>query len=425
MTRTRLTSGQRELQYLRASKDMLKSGTSIRPKRLFKQLFSLINPFAFYLIDGIFSVLLNVEVSLFNEARHNILRESSISLPGLYPAAVRPAIEENVSINNVTRAITRDEQRERGRYSIGFAPIIWITGFLVAFAPEDIRLQFTTRALQFGDIPQFYSEVFKRTRTSTCGLFYIKPALLKFSQNAFLMKFPEFRNSILDPSFLYTNNGIQNLFSVLAYLRNAEGNYVPFVKATIQSLPEINSGDTTRALAIGTENITDPYSPYQTSSSKTSWFTDSCVYVTSGHAYGKTVEATHVVDSLLVMQIHSDTNDLDSHKSTIYKNLSSVNEMVHVNATTMMACQHIVHRVFGIEPNPSRDRRTVNTPKTEEHSDVPTTDPSSNSFVNNIIDRLKTSSTNELRSLTSLLKQLIPLLRIKKNKEFLQLLFAS
>lgn len=331
----------------------LPSGVKITPYVLKTTVFSIINPFFILIsIPDIVQLILNSEVFLFNKSEHNIFRETLVSHPGFVTNVTRPVVEDRFITTRTSslRTTVRDESNERGRYSVPITFFIWIIAHLLAYAPSEIRSRFTEEAIRYGYVPTFISEVFKRTRQSYCGDFFITPTIAQGCFRFIRTGFSEYVGTFLDPSVLFTPGGIASLISFFAIMNASGGNYIPFTAADTTSLPPLQSGYTTKFNSISL--CYDKESTFTDDTEQFDFPLNTEVCVVPGHSYGNNIESVHVTDAHLIHQVISEDTGFSGFFNDKYYlafNLTANKLTSTFNSTA--AATHIVMRVTGVITN--------------------------------------------------------------------------
>lgn len=286
------------------------------------------------------------EVVQFPESKQNIFRETAVNYPGIGTSTQRSVVEAQVVSNNLTRNITRDETRERDRSIIVFTPILWIASWVYSFDPE-WRVKFTESATTLGYVPTIFSEQFKRVRHTTSSAYRINTELDIANWQILVERYPDLVNTFWDPNFLRTDGGLRLFIGFLAYIYNAEGNYVPFTKVDQQTLPSFESG---QFLTFGayTTNYNNDY-------------LNTFAYVIS-HSLNY-VHAPHAADA-----IYGHVRYTSGINNTPYLAHQASASVVVLAGTYSMAATYIVGRVTGKQLNDRRNgfSKPVDNPPQQE-----------------------------------------------------------
>lgn len=361
------------LQGLRPSLSTLPSLFRMNPIMVREPIFCLIDPFyAFVTSANLMQFIGQIEVSKFSSADNNLMRQSLINYPGLQSNIIRPNIEDQVITSKMNASKIQDATRERSQFQVALTPIFWIVSWSLAYAPEEWRSEYTARAITAGITPAFTSECFKRVRRSQSGIFDIIPVIFNTANSVFLHYNPQFTNTFLDLSFLYTPGGIQRFVEFTVFLSGLQGNYIPMVEASNKSLPIMQAHFTTRFNAIGIVlNETPVYASDKqdiinmttsTPKASTVWL-NSKQYLLTGHSYGNIVDSVHMADALVLQQVHStDRNPLGFISDSSYQSFCTSNKFSEINATTQALAQHVFMRVIQELHNPTTPPGTAATP---------------------------------------------------------------
>lgn len=294
------------------------------------------DPWRFFNVYNLLDILRNIalhEQSMFSESKHNQIRERSVNYPGVGPSTEVSTSENQVIINRNTSAVVQDTIRNRDRRIIVFTPLIWIPGFVYAFSSE-YRTKFTLRVLNQMQVPQFFSELFKRTRFCTTPVYRIMTGLYTGTWTILVGSYPQLANTFYDPSFLCSDNGLQAYIGFLAYLQSSEGNYIPMVDATKETLPVLESGNFVTFTGYSTTQQVD--------------FLTATVWVIENSM--NYISKVFAVDCTLGCVFYQDNSG-----STPYPEYTSHHyaaTTVDVGMTVVMACHYMVARVTGVQTNP-------------------------------------------------------------------------
>lgn len=278
-----------------------------------------------YTANDVMNLIVSYECSFYSEAKHDKFRRDLQARDGLNAFTGFEGNREKRLLYDASGRLLRDQSIDRDRYMTAATFVVFFPAVFLAVHPE-YRQKFADKMILTGKVPTFISEIYKRTRRSTCGNSKIIPELMTGLNEKFVDLFPQFRGTIADSTYLLTDKGLQEFCDHLAYIRGHNGNYIPFVDATIRSLPTIESGtQTTFGSLIFSFDASNSY-----------------VYVNNNNSYRNgQPDRIHVFDCLLIAPLSTNVKYNSSlrytHSGYSIPNLSK-DELI----------RYLVMRVLGI-----------------------------------------------------------------------------
>lgn len=318
---------------------ILDSGIQVSKKVLFSTLLHVVDPYKVFVDDGVDSFLKKIalyEVSLFSESKHNMLRETLSSHPGVGKTTTRSVMEDQfVTSYGPVRTVVRDEVRERDRYILALSPILWIMANILANSP-DARASFVQQISLYGHVPQVFSEIFKRTRNSTNGKYRFEPAYETSSWSLIVAADPALQNTFWDPAFLCSSKGVRYAVEFLVRLHTYESNYVPYVKIDKSTLPPLESGSFTTFCSYTVSSVTHRLTNSEVAAIKNSLPDESAIMM---------------ADATILNCKYFDEN---SHLYILHEYTADI---YPVTGSFSSYAAHIVRRVCGYDTNPYNDKK--------------------------------------------------------------------
>lgn len=376
----------------------------------------LADPFTWISAFGVTNFIQNIirdEVSLYPSASLNILREILIETPQAIGSAFRPSVETQISTDNRTRRMVRDETRDRSRLQISIALQIWFPSIIIAYVPL-LREAFMRQAIEYGWMPTFTKELLLRTRTSLCGKYFMKPNISPAIMSVFSTLFPDWVGTFADPDVWFNapNATARSYYSLLQVIKQHPDSPLAITQVTTGTIPGLDSGYTTTMGSISL-NCSRDLAPTD------SWQ----LVVLPGHAYGTSLNSVHVIDALLFGQTFSLTSVITS--------LDFITNSIVIYATKSNFTNYIVHRAFGKITNHSSQHEvdqalTPNRNPSRQEDATPNGSPFTNVQSHAFLNVLR-ALLNELLSAEgiSMLRPLLKLIMDRRNRQVIKQLFNN
>lgn len=161
----------------------------------------------------------------------------------------------NVDVNyspTLPPTITSEVLRQRTFARVPIAAILFYTLFMLA-GTASIRSALNQRMLDGSPIPSFFAEKLSSNRISRCGNFSLTPDSTGFISQEDLTIL-ELNNTLFDIDYMKTDSGLDALFSLLARINRADGNYIRFIEGRTFKL---DSGTYTTETSLSFEDYTE------------------------------------------------------------------------------------------------------------------------------------------------------------------------
>lgn len=181
----------------------------------------------------------NHERSIRSSRKDSIILESLRTSPG-FPEPIKNPFNKNKPVYT----------------SVGLT--LFVVSHYIAF-DEEIRTLFLNTVGDGALMPSIIKETTFRTRSSMCGRYYLKPKLNFSRIDEFLDRHSFFKNTLLDPYYLRTREGMSNFFLLTARLdpRQFGENYYTTVESKVLRAVSLVSGEQTTFNSLHTFNEND------------------------------------------------------------------------------------------------------------------------------------------------------------------------
>lgn len=316
------------------------------------QIGSKVNPYRFLAMEGdtysktrfetICQAALQKEVALKSLRSHNAFRSELANMVGV------PSIPVGTNDTSITTVKGFLNVKRLRRQQIPISIIVYVTSTLLAYN-ETYSSMFKEKMIGMR-IPKIYIEQFKRVRKSQCGTYYITPGLQDDTYKV-IEAIPYLKSTLLDPNFLYSEDGLSCLCSFLAIIASIsqdDESYFQLTALDDRTLFPYSSGMQTTFNSLSKHNNTVGY------------------IETLQHNSYKSGSPTmvHVLDSMIMDQITTAQGSSSYYQCTF----SSALELSFGSETELI--YYIVLRSMGVITN-DLGLDTPNGDKPEDHPSGP------------------------------------------------------